>query len=44
MSEQATAEWRSEAARLDLPGNQIDLMADAYETPQRQAARVLARG
>jgi serine/threonine-protein kinase HipA len=37
--EQATALWQREATGLGLPRTQIDLMANAYETSQRQAAR-----
>ncbi|MBO0804411.1 MAG: type II toxin-antitoxin system HipA family toxin [Nocardiopsaceae bacterium] len=40
--EQATSEWQQEAAALGLPKNQTDLMAEAYETPQRQIARAYA--
>jgi serine/threonine-protein kinase HipA len=37
--EQATSHWRHEAAGLGLPRQQIDRMADAYETGQRRVAR-----
>jgi hypothetical protein len=37
--EQATSHWRDEAAGLGLPQEQIDRMADAYETEQRRIAR-----
>lgn len=39
--ERATSGWRNEARLLGLPGHQIDLMADAYETDQRRVARSL---
>ncbi len=42
--ERATAGWRREALGLGLPRQQIDLMAAAYETSQRQAARAIALG
>jgi serine/threonine-protein kinase HipA len=41
--EQATANWRQEAIALGLPRQQLDLMTDAYENPQRQIARTLAK-
>lgn len=37
--ERATAHWRNEAAALGLPRQQIDRMADAYETAERRTAR-----
>lgn len=42
--ERATAGWHREALGLGLPRQQIDLMAAAYETGQRQAARAVAPG
>jgi serine/threonine-protein kinase HipA len=39
--ERATSHWRDEAAGLGLPAQQIDRMADAYETEQRRVARSL---
>lgn len=39
--ERATANWRQEAIALGLPRQQLDLMSDAYENPQRQIARAL---
>ena len=38
----ATAGWRQVAAELGVPRNQLDRMADAYETDQRRAANSLA--
>jgi hypothetical protein len=40
--ERATAHWRHEAAGLGLPRQQIDRMADAYETPERRTAQALS--
>lgn len=40
--ELATRVWRRRAAELELPKNEIDLMAAAFETGQRRAARRLA--
>lgn len=40
--ELATSGWRQEAASLGIPKTQTDLMAQAYETPQRRTARGLA--
>jgi hypothetical protein len=40
---EATSRWRSEAADLDLPRREIDLMAEAFETDQRRAASALKR-
>jgi hypothetical protein len=40
--EQATSHWRHEAAALSLPRQQIDRMADAYETPERCTAQALS--
>ncbi|MGH3294098.1 MAG: type II toxin-antitoxin system HipA family toxin [Trebonia sp.] len=37
--ERATSHWRHEAAGLGLPRQQIDRMADAYETAERRTAR-----
>ena len=34
----ATTTWRSEAAALNLPSQEIDRMAEAFETEQRRAA------
>jgi len=34
----ATSRWRNEAANLNLPQREMDLMADAFETDQRRAA------
>ena len=34
----ATTSWRSEAAALNLPSQEIDRMAEAFETEQRRAA------
>jgi serine/threonine-protein kinase HipA len=39
--ERATSHWRDDAAGLGLPAQQIDRMADAYETEQRRVARSL---
>ncbi len=39
--ERATSHWRHEAAGLGLPRQQIDRMADAYETAERQTAQAL---
>jgi serine/threonine-protein kinase HipA len=39
--ERATSHWRREAAGLGLPRQQIDRMALAYETPERQTAKAL---
>jgi len=41
--EQATANWQREAIALGLPRQQIDLMATAYDSPQRQEARTIAQ-
>jgi serine/threonine-protein kinase HipA len=40
--ERATSRWRDEAAGLGLPKQQIDRMADAYETGERRTARALS--
>jgi serine/threonine-protein kinase HipA len=40
--ERATANWRREAIALGLPRQQLDLMTDAYENPQRHIARALS--
>jgi serine/threonine-protein kinase HipA len=40
---EATSAWRSEAADLDLPRREIDLMAGAFETDQRRAASAIKR-
>jgi hypothetical protein len=40
--ERATSQWRHEAAGLGLPRQQIDRMADAYETAERRTARALS--
>jgi serine/threonine-protein kinase HipA len=40
--ERATAHWRHEAAGLGLPRQQIDRMADAYETAERRTAQALS--
>jgi serine/threonine-protein kinase HipA len=37
----ATSGWRSEAAALNLPHREIDLMAQAFETDQRRVARTM---
>jgi serine/threonine-protein kinase HipA len=42
--ERATAGWRTEAATLGLPANQVSRMASAFETDQRRIARTLADG
>ncbi|HXL88872.1 MAG TPA: type II toxin-antitoxin system HipA family toxin [Streptosporangiaceae bacterium] len=34
----ATSRWRGEAASLNLPQREMDLMAEAFETDQRRAA------
>jgi serine/threonine-protein kinase HipA len=34
----ATSGWQREAADLNLPRSEIDLMAEAFETDQRRAA------
>ena len=34
----ATSGWRGEAASLNLPQREMDLMAEAFETDQRRAA------
>jgi serine/threonine-protein kinase HipA len=34
----ATSRWRNEAADLNLPQREMDLMAGAFETDQRRAA------
>jgi serine/threonine-protein kinase HipA len=39
--ERATSHWQHEAAGLVLPRQQIDRMADAYETAARRTARAL---
>jgi serine/threonine-protein kinase HipA len=39
--EQATSGWRHEATALRLAKREIDRMADAYETEQRRAARIV---
>jgi serine/threonine-protein kinase HipA len=39
--ERATSHWRREAAGLGLPRQQVDRMALAYETPERQTAKAL---
>jgi len=39
--ETATSRWRHEAAALSLPKREVDRMADAFETDQRRAARIL---
>ena len=38
---EATSRWRGEAADLDLPRREIDLMAEAFETDQRRAANAI---
>jgi len=40
---EATSRWRGEAADLDLPRREIDLMAEAFETDQRRAANAIER-
>ena len=40
--ERATSHWRHEAAGLGLPRQQIDRMADAYETAERRTAQALS--
>jgi serine/threonine-protein kinase HipA len=40
--ERATADWQRVASDLGIPGNQVSLMADAYETEQRRVARSLS--
>ena len=40
---EATSSWRSEAADLNLPRREIDLMAEAFETDQRRAANAIER-
>jgi serine/threonine-protein kinase HipA len=40
---EATSRWRSEAADLNLPRREIDLMAEAFETDQRRAANAIER-
>jgi hypothetical protein len=40
--ERATSRWRDEAAGLGLPSQQIDRMADAYETAERRTAGALS--
>lgn len=37
----ATSGWRSEAADLNLPHREMDLMAQAFETEQRRAASTM---
>jgi serine/threonine-protein kinase HipA len=37
----ATSGWRSEAADLNLPHREMDLMAEAFETDQRRAASAI---
>ncbi|HEX4090875.1 MAG TPA: hypothetical protein VHZ33_19365 [Trebonia sp.] len=37
--EEATSGWRHEAEQLSLPRQQIERMADAFETSQRAIAR-----
>jgi serine/threonine-protein kinase HipA len=37
----ATSGWRSEAATLNLPHRETDLMAEAFETDQRRAASAI---
>jgi serine/threonine-protein kinase HipA len=39
--ENATSGWRREAEQLGLPRQQIDRMADAFETDQRRIARLV---
>jgi hypothetical protein len=39
----ATSDWRNEAAALNLPRREIDLMAQAFETDQRRVANSLDR-
>jgi serine/threonine-protein kinase HipA len=39
--ERATRNWRNEAAELGLPRREIDRMAIAFESPQRNVARAL---
>jgi hypothetical protein len=39
--ERATSHWRREAAGLGLPRQQVDRVALAYETPERQTAKAL---
>ena len=39
--EQATATWRTVAKRLGLPSREHDLMAAAFETPERRTARAI---
>ena len=40
--ERATSGWKNEARLLGLSGQQIDRMAEAYETDQRRVARSLS--
>jgi serine/threonine-protein kinase HipA len=40
--ERATSGWRDVARQLGLPGSEIELMAEAYETGQRSIARAAA--
>jgi serine/threonine-protein kinase HipA len=40
--ERATSGWQHEATSLGLPRQQIDRMADAYETAERRTARALS--
>jgi serine/threonine-protein kinase HipA len=40
---EATSRWRSEAADLNLPRREIDLMAEAFETDQRRTANAIER-
>lgn len=37
----ATSGWQREAALLNLPRSEIDLMAEAFETDQRRAANAI---
>jgi len=40
---EATSGWRREAADLNLPHREIDLMAEAFETDQRRTASAIER-
>jgi serine/threonine-protein kinase HipA len=40
--ERATSHWQHEAASLGLPRQQVDRMADAYETAERRMAQAVS--
>jgi serine/threonine-protein kinase HipA len=41
--EQATASWRTVAARIGLPSSELELMVAAFDTPERRTAREIVK-